>query len=78
MRPAAGLARKKRLLSPGEADQELADAEGTKGLTIVPLKVYNKGRVLKLSLAIARGKKKFDKREALKKRDTERELKRTL
>jgi len=40
--------------------------------------VYNKGRFLKLDLAIARGKKKFDKREAIKKRDTERDLKRSL
>jgi len=47
-------------------------------LTIVPLKVYNKGTKLKLSLAIARGKKKYDKRETIKKRDVERELGRTL
>ncbi len=65
------------LLTKGEIEK-LAEAEGTKGLTIVPLSVYNKGRFLKLDLAIARGKKKFDKRESIKKRDTERDLKRTL
>jgi SsrA-binding protein len=65
------------LLSKGEIE-ELREAESTKGLTIVPLSVYNKGRFLKLDLAIARGKKKFDKRQAIKKRDTEREIKRKL
>ena len=57
---------------------ELADAEGTKGLTIVPISVYNSKKFLKVELAIARGKKQFDKRQAIKKRDTERELGRTL
>lgn len=56
----------------------LEKAEQTKGLTIVPLSVYNKGRFLKLDLAIARGKKKFDKRESIKKRDTERDIGRSL
>jgi len=68
---------RKLLLSKSELE-ELKDAEGTKGLTIVPLSVYNKGRFLKLDIAIARGKKKFDKRQAIKKRDVERDLKRAL
>ena len=68
---------RKLLLSKSEIT-ELAEAENTKGLTIIPLSVYNKGRFLKLDLAIARGKKKFDKRETIKKRDTEREIGRTL
>ncbi len=68
---------RKLLLSKKEIE-ELGVAEQTKGLTIVPLSVYNKGRFLKLDIAIARGKKKFDKRQAIKKRDTEREIKRTL
>ncbi|MFZ2049276.1 MAG: SsrA-binding protein SmpB [Minisyncoccia bacterium] len=69
-------ARKLLLTKPEIA--ELLKAEATKGLTIVPLSVYNKGRFLKLDLGIARGKKKFDKRESIKKRDVERDLKRTL
>ncbi|MFH1472942.1 MAG: SsrA-binding protein SmpB [bacterium] len=68
---------RKLLLSKSEI-AELAVAESTKGLTVVPLSVYNKGRFLKLDLAIARGKKKFDKRESIKKRDTEREIRRKL
>ena len=70
--------RTRRLLLDKRELVELADAEGTQGLTIVPLSVYNKGRFLKVDIAIARGKKKFDKREAIKKRDTERDLKRSL
>lgn len=70
--------RVRRLLLSKKELIELADAEATKGLTIVPLSVYNKGRFLKVDIAIARGKKKFDKRQALKKRDTERDLNRTL
>ncbi|MFZ2763990.1 MAG: SsrA-binding protein SmpB [Minisyncoccia bacterium] len=68
---------RKLLLSGGELE-ELKNAEGTKGLTIVPLSVYNKGRFLKLDIAIARGKKKFDKRQAIKKRDVERDLGRKI
>lgn len=68
---------RKLLLSKNELET-LSTAEGTKGLTIVPLSVYNKGRFIKLDLAIARGKKQFDKRQAIKKRDVERDLKRTL
>ena len=58
--------------------QELASAEGQKGLTIVPLSVYNKGQKLKLEIAIVRGKKKYDKRETIKKRDTDREMRREI
>jgi SsrA-binding protein len=70
--------RTRRLLLSKTEIKELEDAEGTKGLTIVPISVYNKGRFLKMDIAIARGKKKFDKREDIKKRDTERDIKRTL
>ncbi len=44
------------------------------GLTIVPLKLYNKGHNLKLEIAIARGKKKQDKRESIKERDVKRDI----
>lgn len=70
--------RARKLLLEKEEIAELLESESTKGLTIVPLSVYNKGRFLKLDLAIARGKKKFDKREAIKKRDVERDLKRSV
>ena len=49
-----------------------------KGLTLAPLKVYTKDGKIKLEFGIAKGKKKFDKRELIKKRETEREIRRTL
>lgn len=48
------------------------------GLTLVPIKWYNNGRNLKLEVALARGKKKADKRETIKKRDTKREIDRIM
>ncbi|MEK7106240.1 MAG: SsrA-binding protein, partial [Patescibacteria group bacterium] len=38
--------------------------------------LYNKGRKIKVEIAVVRGKKKYDKREAVKKRDTDREIRR--
>jgi SsrA-binding protein len=70
--------RNRRLLLTKKEITALAGAEGQKGLTIVPISVYNKGRELKVEIAIVRGKKKYDKREAIKKRDTEREIRRNL
>ena len=49
----------------------------TAGLTLIPLKVYTKNSFVKLEFALASGKKKYDKRETIKKREMEREL-RTL
>ncbi|MBU1159612.1 SsrA-binding protein SmpB [Patescibacteria group bacterium] len=45
-----------------------------KGLTIVPLKCYTKNNQIKAEIALVQGKKKFDKREKIKKRDTERDI----
>ena len=49
-----------------------------KGLTIVPLSVYTKGRLIKVEISVARGKKTHDKRESLRRRDQDREMKRAL
>jgi len=49
-----------------------------KGLTLVPLKVYTKRGKIKLEFGVAKGKKKFDKRELIKKREFEREKERFL
>lgn len=70
--------RPRRLLLTKKEIAELAQAEDQKGLTVIPISLYNTGRFIKLSLAIAKGKKQHDKREQIKKRDTERDLKRTL
>jgi len=50
----------------------------TKGITIVPLKLYFKNGKAKLEIALAKGKKKWDKRETIKKRDIDREIKRSM
>ena len=68
---------RKLLLNPKEISQLLA-AEGEKGLTVVPVSVYNKGGKLKIELAIGCGKKLRDKRQTIKKRDTERDMRRSL
>ncbi len=49
-----------------------------KGLTLVPLRVYTKKAKLKLEFALSRGKKEFDKREKIKKREFEREKQKAL
>ena len=49
-----------------------------KGLTIIPLLIYTKQGRIKLEFGIVRGKKKFNKKELIKKRETEREIDRTL
>jgi SsrA-binding protein len=70
--------RTRKLLLSKKEIAHVASAEGQAGLTIVPISVYNKGRKLKLSIGIARGKKKADKRQDIKKRDDERRIRRTL
>ena len=65
--------REKKLLLNKREIRELYDAVRLKGLTIIPVRVYLKGGRAKVEIAIAKGKKKYDKREAIKKRDFERE-----
>src|SRR3989338_721423 len=68
--------RNRKLLLTKKEISELRGSEKNKSLTIVPISVYNKNRKIKLEIALVKGKKKFDKRETLKKRDTDRELRR--
>lgn len=70
--------RTRRLLLNKREIAELANAEGAKGLTIVPLEVYTSGRNLKARIAIVRGKGARDRREDLKKRDALRDASREL
>lgn len=48
------------------------------GLTIIPLEIMTKGRFIKVRIASAKGKKEYDKREVIKKRDSERDSRRLL
>lgn len=70
--------RVRRILLNKKELRELENQGEKRGLTIVPISLYNKGRLIKLRFAIVKGKKKFDKREKIKERDTNREMERTL
>ena len=71
-------ARNRRLLLTKKEISKLSGFESQKGLTIVPIAVYNKGSKIKIEIGVAKGKKKYDKRETIKRKDTERDLKRSL
>ncbi len=61
--------RPRRLLLKKEEIMELETQLRAANLTIVPLRVYTKGRLVKVEIGLAKGKKKADKREAIKKRE---------
>lgn len=66
-RPRRLLLHKKELIS-------LASRAATSGLTLIPLAMYNKGNIFKLEVALAKGKKKWDKRRELVKKAQERDI----
>lgn len=70
--------RTRKLLVKREEVGYLAGKLKSENLTLVPLKLYNKRGLVKVEIALARGKKKGDKREAIRKRETKREIERTL
>lgn len=70
--------RNRKLLLTKKEITELAGNEKNKSLTIVPISVYNKNRKIKVEIALVKGKKKHDKRETTKKRETDREIRRTI
>ncbi|MBI2462879.1 MAG: SsrA-binding protein SmpB [Candidatus Spechtbacteria bacterium] len=49
-----------------------------KNLTILPISMYNKGDKIKIEIAVARKKKKYEKRETIKRKTTEREIEREM
>lgn len=70
--------RTRKLLLNKKEILRLKDAKNIEGQTIIPLKLYFKNNRAKILIAIAKGKKLYDKREAIKKKDTEREIASTL
>ncbi|MFQ5641905.1 MAG: SsrA-binding protein SmpB [bacterium] len=68
----------RKLLLHKKEIKKLARKINEKGLTLVPLKLYFKKGLVKVELAVAKGKKTYDKREDLAKRDSELEIKRQL
>ena len=55
-----------------------AGGKGNGGLTIIPISLYNNKGKIKVEISIAKGKKKADKRETIKKRETDREIRREM
>jgi SsrA-binding protein len=66
--------RKRKLLLQRKQIRKLIGGMKEKGLTLIPLSVYFKGPYAKVELALARGKKSFDKRDAIAKRDADRDI----
>lgn len=66
--------RERKLLLKHQEINHLLGKKLTEGLTLIPLKIYTNHSFLKLEFAVAKGKKKYDKRESIKKRDVERRL----
>jgi len=66
--------RTRKLLLHKKELLKLEQAMNQKCLTLVPVSCYTKGRQIKLEIALAKGKKKYEKREAIKKKDLQREI----
>lgn len=68
---------RKLLLSRKEIDK-LIGKKQSEGLTVIPISVYTKRGLIKVEIALARGKKKYEKRDKIKKRDIDREIREKL
>ena len=70
--------RPRRLLLHRAQVRELARQVEARGLTLVPLRLYLKDGLAKLEIALAKGRRQYDKREAIAKREADREMERAL
>ena len=70
--------RTRKLLMHKKEILKLRDKLDIEGFTLVPIKLYFKGNKAKLMLGLAKGKKNYDKRETIKKKDIERQIARDL
>jgi len=70
--------RPRRLLLHTREIGRLSSKAKESGFTLVPLRLYDRGGKLKLELALARGKKQYDKRSAIAERETKREIERAV
>ena len=68
--------RRRKLLAHKNQIIRLVGHTSQKGMTLIPLKVYFKHGMAKVELAIAKGKRQYDKREVIKKREAKREIER--
>ncbi|MCF8722024.1 SsrA-binding protein [Nitrospina gracilis] len=70
--------RKRKLLLHRKEINRLIGASNEKGYSLIPLKIYFKNGIAKVELAIAKGKKQHDKRESIKKREVDREIRKAM
>ena len=70
--------RPRKLLAHRRELERLAGRVSERGLTLVPTRVYFSGPRAKVEIAVARGKDRYDKRQAIKERDTKRDMQRAL
>lgn len=70
--------RTRKLLLHKKEILKIRDKVTLEGITLVPLKLYMKNGHAKIELGLAKGKKNFDKRESIKKRDMELEMKKRM
>lgn len=73
----SGLRKRKLLLNKKEIAKLIAHTE-TPGVSVIPLKLILEKNKIKLVIGVGRGKKKFDKRESIKKRSLDRQLKKSF
>lgn len=66
--------RSRKVLIRAPQIKQLIGKSQQNGLTIVPIRVYTKGAFVKIAFALARGKKKHEKRDAMKKRDVQKQI----
>lgn len=69
-----GVKRDRKLFLRKNVMLRLEQKTGEKGVTLIPTRVYFKWNLVKVSVALAKGRKEYDKREVLKKRDTQRAI----
>jgi len=70
--------RSRKLLLKKSEISKLIGKIRTEGLTLIPLKIYDKKGKIKVELGLGQGKKKYDKRETIKKREQKRDIERAL
>lgn len=70
--------RERKLLLHKKEIERLVIKTKEKGLTLIPLELYGKKGLIKLKVGLAKGKKQFDKRESIKKKELKRNLERTI
>jgi SsrA-binding protein len=70
--------RTRKLLARRRDIDRLVGTIRERGLTLVPTRIYFKGQRAKVEIAVGRGKDRFDKRESLKRRESERDMQRAL